>query len=90
MAGPCCRISCVDLDGPAIKDPGERAVRVPGKGKEGCTSPIIYTSEADEILRQVLEELAVNEAALAGRPINQPEARQKKTLPGAGWKSTAF
>ena len=30
------------------------------KGKEGCTSPIIYTSEADEILRQVLEELAVN------------------------------
>ena len=34
------------------------------KGKEGCTSPIIYTSEADEILRQVLEELAVNKAEI--------------------------
>lgn len=34
------------------------------KGKEGCTSPIIYTSEADEILRQVLEELSVNKAEI--------------------------
>lgn len=30
------------------------------KGKEGCTSPVLYTTELDEILRQVLEELSVN------------------------------
>lgn len=30
------------------------------KGKEGCTAPVLYTSEADEILRQVLGELALN------------------------------
>ena len=34
------------------------------KGREGCTSPIIYTSEADEILRQVLEELTVNKTEI--------------------------
>ena len=30
------------------------------KGREGCTSPILYTTELDEILRQVLEELSLN------------------------------
>ena len=30
------------------------------KGKEGCASPVLYTSELDEILRQVLEELSFN------------------------------
>ena len=30
------------------------------KGKEGCISPILYTSELDEIMRQILEELSVN------------------------------
>lgn len=30
------------------------------KGKEGCSSPVLYTTELDEILRQVLEELSIN------------------------------
>ena len=30
------------------------------RGKEGCTAPILYTAELDEILRQVLEELSLN------------------------------
>ena len=30
------------------------------KGRDGCTSPILYTAELDEILRQVLEELSLN------------------------------
>ena len=30
------------------------------KGRDGCKSPILYTTELDEILRQVLEELSVN------------------------------
>lgn len=35
------------------------------KGKEGCTSPVLYTAELDEILRQVLEELSVNRTEIA-------------------------
>lgn len=34
------------------------------KGKDGCTSPILYTTELDEILRQVLEDLSVNRAEI--------------------------
>lgn len=34
------------------------------KGKEGCTAPILYTTELDEIMRQVLEELSVNKAEI--------------------------
>jgi len=34
------------------------------KGREGCTSPILYTTELDEILRQVLEELSVNKTEI--------------------------
>ena len=30
------------------------------KGRDGCTSPILYTAELNEILRQVLEELSLN------------------------------
>ena len=30
------------------------------KGRDGCKLPILYTTELDEILRQVLEELSVN------------------------------
>jgi len=34
------------------------------RGKEGCTAPILYTAELDEILRQVLRELSVNKAEI--------------------------
>lgn len=34
------------------------------KGKEGCISPVLYTAELDEILRQVLEELPINRAEI--------------------------
>ena len=34
------------------------------KGKEGCASPVLYTTELDEILRQVLEELSINRAEI--------------------------
>lgn len=34
------------------------------KGKEGCISPILYTSELDEILRQIFEELSINKAEI--------------------------
>ena len=30
------------------------------KGKNGCSSPIIYTSELDDIMRKVLEEVAIH------------------------------
>ncbi|MGM9606344.1 MAG: recombinase family protein [Oscillospiraceae bacterium] len=33
-------------------------------GKNGCTAPILYTSEADDIVRQVLEEIATYKADL--------------------------
>ena len=32
------------------------------KGKEGCTSPVLYTTELDDIMRQVLEELSIRKA----------------------------
>lgn len=32
------------------------------KGKSGCQSPIIYTSELDDIMRRVLEEVAIHKA----------------------------
>ena len=34
------------------------------KGKEGCTSPVLYTTELDDIMRQVLEELSLNKAEI--------------------------
>ncbi|MCI8868933.1 MAG: recombinase family protein [Lawsonibacter sp.] len=34
------------------------------KGKEGCTSPVLYTTELDEMMRQVLEALSVNRAEI--------------------------
>lgn len=34
------------------------------KGKDGCQSPILYTAELDEILRQVLEEMSVNRSEI--------------------------
>lgn len=34
------------------------------KGKDGCKLQILYTSELDEILRQVLEELSLNRAEI--------------------------
>ena len=30
------------------------------KGREGCSAPVLYTSELDTIMRQVLEELSLN------------------------------
>lgn len=30
------------------------------RGKAGCTSPILYTSELDDIMRRILEELSMN------------------------------
>lgn len=37
------------------------------KGRKGCTAPILYTAELDEIMRQVLEELSIDgEAILRG------------------------
>ena len=35
------------------------------KGKSGCNSPILYTSELDEIIRQVLDELSINRTEIA-------------------------
>lgn len=34
------------------------------KGKDGCNSPILYTSELDEIMRRVLEDLSLNRAEI--------------------------
>lgn len=34
------------------------------KGREGCRSPVLYTAELDEILRQVLEELPVDKGEI--------------------------
>lgn len=34
------------------------------KGREGCNAPVLYTTELDEILRKVLEELSVNRAEI--------------------------
>lgn len=34
------------------------------KGKSGCSSPIIYTSELDEIMRKALEEVAIQKAEI--------------------------
>ena len=34
------------------------------KGTDGCKSPILYTAELDEILRQVLEEMSVNRSEI--------------------------
>lgn len=34
------------------------------KGKAGCSSPVLYTTELDEILRQVMEELSVNKTEI--------------------------
>lgn len=34
------------------------------KGKSGCPSPMIYTSELDEIMRKALEEVAVHKAEI--------------------------
>lgn len=34
------------------------------KGKEGCASPILYTSEVDDIVRQSLEQLSINKAEI--------------------------
>ena len=30
------------------------------KGRSGCQSPVLYTSELDEIMRQILEQLCIN------------------------------
>lgn len=32
------------------------------RGKEGCTAPVLYTTELDDIMRQVLEELSIHKA----------------------------
>ncbi len=34
------------------------------KGREGCTAPVLYTSELDTIMRQVLEELSLNKTEI--------------------------
>ena len=34
------------------------------KGKSGCSSPMIYTSELDEIMRKALEEVAIQKAKI--------------------------
>ena len=34
------------------------------KGKEGCTSPVLYTTELDDIMRQVLGELSIHKAEI--------------------------
>lgn len=34
------------------------------KGKEGCTSPVLYTTELDDIIRQVLEELSIHKTEI--------------------------
>lgn len=34
------------------------------KGREGCTAPVLYTSELDAAMRQVLEELSLNKAEI--------------------------
>ena len=34
------------------------------KGRAGCSSPVLYTSELDTIMRQVLEELSLNKAEI--------------------------
>ncbi len=34
------------------------------KGREGCTSPILYTTELDDIMSQVVEELSLNKAEI--------------------------
>lgn len=34
------------------------------KGKQGCTSPILYTVELDDIVRQVLEELSIHKTEI--------------------------
>lgn len=34
------------------------------KGKSGCQSPIIYTSELDDIMRRTLEEVAIHKAVV--------------------------
>ena len=34
------------------------------KGRAGCSSPVLYTSELDAIMRQVLEELSLNKAEI--------------------------
>ena len=34
------------------------------KGRTGCSSPVLYTSELDAIMRQVLEELSLNKAEI--------------------------
>lgn len=34
------------------------------KGKQGCSSPILYTVELDDIVRQVLEELSIHKAEI--------------------------
>ena len=34
------------------------------KGKEGCASPVLYTTELDDIIRQVLEELSIHKTEI--------------------------
>lgn len=34
------------------------------KGKQGCISPILYTAELDDIVRQVLEELSIHKTEI--------------------------
>ena len=34
------------------------------RGKEGCTSPVLYTTELDDMMRQVLEELCINKTEI--------------------------
>lgn len=34
------------------------------KGKEGCTSPVLYTTELDDIMRQVLGELSIHKTEI--------------------------
>ncbi|MDD5938781.1 MAG: recombinase family protein [Clostridiales bacterium] len=34
------------------------------KGKRGCTSPILYTVELDDIMKQVLEELSIHKSEI--------------------------
>ena len=34
------------------------------KGKSGCSSPMIYTSELDEIMRKAMEEMAIHKAEI--------------------------
>ena len=34
------------------------------RGKEGCASPVLYTTELDDIMRQVLEELSIHKTEI--------------------------